>query len=118
SPQWPAASSWRTARPPAWSRSARCGPVGPRSALRGEPEDGDLAVGLLRVIPVARRRGDHLRVRPLSRLALQALDRHLEPAVADLDPDLIGVLREVDEPGGVGGRSALGGDDQPAAVAV
>lgn len=88
------------------------------SWLAGEPHDGDLAVGLLLVRAIAWCHGGDAgeRVGPLRPLQAPAAD--LEPLFADFQPDVIGMLGHVEEPGWVVCCSAKRGDDEPGVVSV
>src|SRR5215470_19756319 len=76
------------------------------SCVAGQPDDGDLAVGLLLVGAIAwgDRRDAGECLSPL--LALEGLTADLEPFGAGLQPDVAGVFSHVEEPGWVARRSA------------
>src|SRR5438128_849350 len=80
---------------------------------RSQPDDRNLAVGFGPVATIPRRGLDHFRVRGLQLGAFEHGRADVELPVPHLEPDLVGVLGQVDQPRRVGRSSTLGGDDQP-----
>src|SRR5690348_3403543 len=87
--------------------------IDPNLRDRREADHGDVPVGDLAVAAVLRRGGDHAGVRLLVIVAGKLLRADVELAAADLEPNLVGVLAEVDEPARMLGRAALGSHYQP-----
>src|SRR5450755_1044199 len=102
-----------------WMRlRARSTVAAGRSAAAGGEEHRDEAVGLHLVIGVRRECRDGALPPGCPLLAGQLADRHVERLGAILDHDGVRVGLEVVVPDRVGGRPALGGDQQVLAVVL
>src|SRR6266511_134326 len=111
-------------RPSCWERSAPTpgGSYRPlASRLRRCGDEADQRkkpIGLVLIFRVARLSLDDPLPALLPARALELLWQHLQPAPGKLDPDLVGMRRDVVVPGRVVRRSTGRGDDQPGVVTV
>src|SRR5262249_12932298 len=86
--------------------------------LAREADDRDLAIGHVLVAPEAVSLGGHAPPGDRTLLGPQELRPDLDPVPAHLDPDLVRVAAEVDEPPRVLRGTTIRGDDEPPPVAV
>src|SRR5256712_6931829 len=113
-------SSTRSGRPTSsstsWAGTDRAKSV----ALVGwrQTDDRDLAIGLFLISGVARRYRGDARQRLLPLIAFERIGDNPQLSIADLEPDLVRALGQVDEPGRMRRRAAFRSDHQPRVLAV
>src|SRR5438309_5948116 len=85
-----------------------------QAAFLSQTNDRDHAIGDLEVAPVSGRERSDLLPCAVALRALERLGPDLDSALAGRDPDLVRVLRQVQEPAGMTRRSSVGGHHDPA----
>src|SRR5438094_92150 len=89
-----------------------------RDSLWDQAHDRDLAIGVARVLPVARRERHDALPRALALRAVKRLRANGDPFAADLDPDVLWTPREVQAPRRMLSRTRARADDDPCAAAL